>query len=145
MELFLARLLVGVLVLNLIISITYPIAISLINYIFRKEYNHLALEEWKGKLLNTTEPISNQVGIYVIFMAIWGLSCVVAEEFFDIPHNECPIVAINYIGLFLLSVATLPFLRWLVDVSRNLKIKSETGDSEKIKDLQKQIDDLKNK
>ena len=51
--------------------------------------------------------------------------------------------ALGYISLIAASILIFPLLRWLVDVARSLKIKSSTGDSEKLEAMQKEIDKLK--
>ena len=59
--------------------------------------------------------------------------------------NSVPPSFLLYIAYTVLAIASLPVLRWLVDVARNLRIKKDTGDSAKLQEMQAEIDNLKQK
>ena len=146
MENILAGVLLTVLVGNLAISLLYPLLVVLLNYVFRSHLVLDAFENWKEEVTGNSDFVGVQVMSYfVVFVACFLGAIVVKGNTNLTGFGECMFESFSYVSSFALLVASLPFLRWLVDISRNLKIKSSTGDSEKLKDLQNQIDQLKNK
>ena len=51
----------------------------------------------------------------------------------------------NYLAIPLAALLVSPLLRWIIDVSRNLRIKKESGVSEEIAELKSRIKQLENK
>ena len=140
----------GVLISNLVVSTTYPSVICFINYVFRKKYNCWVIEEYKQSLLgcvNLENTFLCQFTFYGVLLMICAMGAVVLKATSVGSGNpgEDMLQSFYYILLVLIIASMLPVLRWLVDVSRNLKIKKSTGDSEKLADLQKQINELKSK
>ncbi len=140
----LTMVLLGLLTVNLIVSLCYPVLIGLINYIFRKDYNTVKLEDIKERVFDVRGVILSQILIYLLLpavvLAIAMIKAVVfGREGFIIDFTT----AFNWVSWAVLVILSLPFTRWLVDVNRNLKVKKETGDSEKLREMESQIAELK--
>jgi len=147
MEVLLTWIMIGLVGGFIAVSLLYPVVVLFINYLFRSRLDVGGLEKLKGKALSI-----KKVNHVVIKQAHFVLFCVVTYYLASIVAcfsvtgmGERFFLAITYTMYLSCIALSLPLTRWLIDVARNLKIKSSTGDSEKIKDLQDQINKLKEK
>lgn len=148
MEFIIASVVLTVLGVNLLVTIGYPAGTLFINYISRKSFNPLLWEKWKAARMDMSEEevIVGQVVGYIVSCVIWVFVYFQVDPLRDGVIEFGPaMTSVYYCTLPVIAVSSLPFLRWLVDISRNLKIKSSTGDSEKLREMQEQLDELNNK
>ncbi len=113
---------ITVLALNLILTIATPLSALIINFVFRSDLNGWAYQEIKEDKLGwyTWEDRDNNMFFLDIFLAT--LAVLVTAVLLE----ELPII-LTILSYMAIPLLTLPLLRWLVDVSRNLRIKKDTG------------------
>lgn len=142
--------LLGICALNLVVSILLPLILSWCNFVFRSNINIWFYQDFKEKKLVGWWKDSGGESLFfgdffigtivpgTIVIVFIGLGCEIfgKENFSEI---------FDYVGWIVIAVIVTPFLRWVVDVSRNLRVKSSTGDSERLKELQEEMELLKSK
>lgn len=138
MEKIILATIVGILALNLVLSILIPVTLMVINYIFRSEFNIGCYHTLKVEFLPLYKNGDIEIDTFLLDVAI-PLLFVGVLAFIQ---EEAPTL-MSFLLLLIPIAASLPLLRWLVDVSRNLRIKKESGDSTKLASMQKEIEELK--
>ena len=125
-------------VINVILTIGVPLITSGINFVFRSDLNGWYYQELKEGNLDWYSWSDREGNMAILDFLI----PTVVILFLPYLLKEVPalLTGLVYIVAFLL---TLPLLRWLVDVSRNLRIKKDTGDSAKLQEIQNEIEELK--
>lgn len=138
MEKIFAATLIMVLALNLILTIVVPLSALIINFVCRSGLDGWCYQKIKEDKLGwyTWEDRDDNIIYFDLLLAI------VVIMVTAVLLEELPIILtiLSYVAILLL---TLPVLRWLVDVSRNLRIKKDTGDSKKLQEMQNEIEELK--
>jgi hypothetical protein len=123
-----------VLVGNLVISILYPLVVVFINYVARCDFKPSKFEKWKGVKLGWEW--DNVVFIEMMVYVIGGLiTLIILKE----GGVDGLLVAVYYLISLLILICSLPVMRWLVDVARNLKVTNKTGDSERLLKIEKEM------
>lgn len=125
-------------VINLALTIGVPLIALGINFVFRSDLNGWCYQELKEDKLGWYSYHSREENIF--FLDIVTYIAVAVFVAFLLKEAPALLTSLVYITAFLL---TLPLLRWLVDVARNLSIKKDTGDSKKLEQMQSEIDSLK--
>lgn len=141
METITLKLVVVILLFNLILTITIPAITWLINYVFRSNLSGWVYQELKESRLGWYSQRDREENL-IFLDIIAGLMTMAALAVLAKESPLSILTCINYILTFLLA---LPLLRWLVDVPRNLRIKKDTGDSQKLEEMQAEINNLKSK
>lgn len=143
---FMESLNLGVIFLGLVVagvvgSIAYVVLMGLINYVLRENYNIWKFEDWKQEKFGLNVFIQFVIlslgTVILLFVPLVGTSLHGKQEYYT-----DGVQGINILVAAVMPLLLLPLLRWLVDISRNLKIKKDTGDSARLKEMQDQIDKL---
>lgn len=140
---FMDSLNLGVIFLGLVMSgvvgsVAYVVFIGLLNYVLRENFNIWKFEDWKEEkfAIDTVSQIGALI-IYLVGVPLLGL-VIFGQKHYTLNLIQGSNILVAAVAPLLL----LPLLRWLVDISRNLKIKKDTGDSVRLKEMQDQIDKL---
>lgn len=138
MEKIFTIVIITVLTLNLVLTVATPLSALIINFVCRSDLDGWAYQEIKEGALGWYS--WDDRGPKILFFDI--MIPIIVVMVLEALTKECPalVTGLMYITLFLL---TLPLLRWLVDVSRSLSIKKDTGDSEKLQEMRNEIEELK--
>ncbi len=138
MEKIFTVLIIMVLALNLILTIATPLSALIINFVCRSDLDGWAYQGIKEDKLGGYSWVNREPNI--IFLDI--LMPLIITMLLGLLVRDVPVMitGLMYTTLFLL---TLPLIRWLVDVSRNLRVKKDTGDSAELQEMQNEIEELK--
>ena len=136
---------------NLIVSVSYPIVIHIINYVGRSDLGMSHFEDWKSNTLKVEDIVFGQFMFYVVTALVWLVVYFSIDPLLNLNTQtdvaefrfEYVIASVYYCALPLIAICLLPAVRWSVDVARNLKVKSDTGDSERLRKLEDEIEKLK--
>ncbi len=135
-----------VLLVNIVLTVVVPLMVSVINYTFRSDLSGWVYQDLKGRMLPSLLRRNNrdvEVAVFAdIILPIITMGLLTMMLFCGIETTEPRFWTIEYIAYLILALLSLPLLRWLVDVARNLKVNKSSGDSERLAELESQIKTL---
>ncbi len=139
--------LLGAWVMHLILAYITPLIIMWVNTVFRVKYDvwkyadMFPMSREDFNYMSTAVPL-----MYFLGCAMLGDILETVEVFGYTLQDDSLLLKISagvsVTGVVLLPILSVYPLRWLVDVARNLRIKRDTGDSVRLQEMQKQIDEL---
>lgn len=137
-----------VVLVNTLITVLVPLTLNVLNYVLRKQLNTWAYQDLKTKYFYREEPHSvnlRNTGLHIGCWLLYEVGCAAGLAFLLEMLGQLPTEVLYPILWVAAFVISLPLLRWMVDVSRNLCIKKDTGDSEKLQAMEARIRELESK
>lgn len=123
------------------------------NYIVRGNVNPKKWYLFKKKVFGKdwAEDQVLFIGFSLIAIASWIMFCAVFNIFIygNVDIETLPLTEFfkitNYLLIFIIPLTASPLLRWIIDVSRTLRIRKDDGVSDEIAELKAQIKKLQEK
>jgi hypothetical protein len=109
-----------------------------INYVARCDFKPSKFEKWKGVKLGWEWD-----NVVFIEMMVYVVGTVVILVVFKEVGIDGLLTVFHYLMSLILLIGSLPVMRWLVDVARNLKVTNKTGDSERLLKIEKEMAAIK--
>lgn len=146
----------GLVVLSVVEAALGFISIGVIkwcNYLTRSKINPKKYWYFKRRMFgyeySSYQSISTCVA--AMLLLVWVIVCLLINSLVHgvqvaetLPF-EALVEITNYLAIPLAVLFISPLLRWVIDVSRNLRIKKDNGASEEIAELKARLEQLENK